>query len=402
MVPSDPSDTADSVLRIPGFGVSIGEALSGISQHQTAANKRMTAEKKAGKINPPQEAAAPMKVLLVAQGGLFADAFAGSLTKLASEVEVQRCEVCELKETNPPAGNLQLIVIDVDDLAGDGATAVRAARARYATAPIVALVGKIDEAHMASIMDAGAQAYLSKSYSEAQALGVLRVVVNGSSAPADSGKPAPPTVVPFLSRTSHRQQSGDHPYGLTDRELEVLTRAREGLSNLQISKRLGITEGTVKIHLSNCYDKLGVENRTQAIRKVERLDAINLLERQQAVVGSSLRDWLLPHMRDELHRQGDVLFRKGEPGRALYFLQQGSVFLPEIGKHMGEGELFGEIGIFAPGHARTCSARCETDCRLFCLTAEQANRLYFENPQFAYHVVQLIAQRLSEDKNRSH
>ena len=343
-----------------------------------------------------------MKVLLVAQAGLFADAFAGSLAKLDPVVQVQRCEIGELEKLNAAAGSLQLIVIDIDDMAGDGATAVRTTRARCATAPIVALVGKIDEAHMASIMDAGAQAYLSKSCSEVHALGVLRVAMNGSVAEAESAKAAIDTVVPFVHRAAARQQSGDHPYGLTDRELEVLTRAREGLSNLQISKRLGITEGTVKIHLSNCYDKLEVENRTQAIRKVERLDVINVLERQQAVIGSSLRDWLLPHMRDELHRQGDVLFRKGEPGRALYFLQQGSVFLPEIGKRMGEGDLFGEIGIFAPGHARTCSARCETDCRLFCLTAEQANRLYFENPQFAYHVVQLIAQRLSEDKNRPH
>ena len=154
------------------------------------------------------------------------------------------------------------------------------------------------------------------------------------------------------------------------------------------------------MHLSNCYDKLGVENRTQAALKAGRLDAIHVLERRQAVTGNSVRDWLLPYIRVEQHLQGDVLFRKGEPGGALYFLQQGSVYLPEIGKRLREGEMFGEIGIFAPAHTRTSSGRCETDCRLFCLTAEQAHRLYFENPQFAYYILQLIAQRLTEDKNR--
>ena len=104
-----------------------------------------------------------MKVLLVAQAGLFADAFAGSLAKLEPVVQVQRCEMSELEKFDAAAGSLQLIVIDVDDMAGDGATAVRTTRTRCATAPIVALVGKIDEAHMASIMDAGAQAYLAKS-----------------------------------------------------------------------------------------------------------------------------------------------------------------------------------------------------------------------------------------------
>jgi len=52
---------------------------------------------------------------------------------------------------------------------------------------------------------------------------------------------------------------------LTPREMEIVRLAAEGLRNKEISERLTITEGTVKIHLHNIYEKLGVTGRTQLI-----------------------------------------------------------------------------------------------------------------------------------------
>jgi len=274
-------------------------------------------------------------------------------------------------------------------------------------APVVALASALDENFIATIMHAGAQAYLPKSYSEVQALGVLQVVLDGASHRPQSQVQVVPAIheaqepAPRIDAERTRR-GGGNPYSLTSRELEVLTQVCEGRSNLNIAKRLGITEGTVKIHLSNSYKKLGVENRAQAIRIVERLDQVRNMELDDAEQGASLRDWLLPHMSHESHRKGEVLFRKGDPARALYFIQQGTVALPEIRKEMMEGALFGEIGIFVPEQTRTCTARCETDAQLFCLTAERAKRLFFENPQFAYHVMQLISKRLRDDQTRLH
>ena len=54
--------------------------------------------------------------------------------------------------------------------------------------------------------------------------------------------------------------------GLTPRELEVLSLAALGLTNGSIGRRLWVTPQTVKFHLSNCYRKLGVANRTEATR----------------------------------------------------------------------------------------------------------------------------------------
>ncbi len=54
---------------------------------------------------------------------------------------------------------------------------------------------------------------------------------------------------------------------LTDREAEVLALLAEGLANKQIAAALGISEHTVKFHVSSIYSKLNVTNRTEAVRE---------------------------------------------------------------------------------------------------------------------------------------
>ena len=49
---------------------------------------------------------------------------------------------------------------------------------------------------------------------------------------------------------------------LTSREREIVLALAEGLSNKEVGRRLTISEGTVKVHLHNIYNKLGVKNRT--------------------------------------------------------------------------------------------------------------------------------------------
>jgi DNA-binding NarL/FixJ family response regulator len=63
---------------------------------------------------------------------------------------------------------------------------------------------------------------------------------------------------------------------LTTRELEVLEVLAEGLSNRAIAARLGISEHTVKFHVSSIFGKLGAENRTEAVLRGVRLGLISL------------------------------------------------------------------------------------------------------------------------------
>ena len=63
---------------------------------------------------------------------------------------------------------------------------------------------------------------------------------------------------------------------LTTREREVLELLSEGLSNKAIASRLGISEHTVKFHLSSIFSKLGVSSRTEAVRRGVRTGLIDL------------------------------------------------------------------------------------------------------------------------------
>ena len=72
-------------------------------------------------------------------------------------------------------------------------------------------------------------------------------------------------VLDHFGRDSKRQQPGLPYEDLTPRELEVLQRAADGLSNREIAARLVLSEKTVKNHIANIFSKLQVNDRTQAI-----------------------------------------------------------------------------------------------------------------------------------------
>jgi DNA-binding CsgD family transcriptional regulator len=63
--------------------------------------------------------------------------------------------------------------------------------------------------------------------------------------------------------------------GISKREAEILVLMQEGLSNQQIAGKLFISENTIKKHISNIFQKLRVERRTEAIKKALELSAIS-------------------------------------------------------------------------------------------------------------------------------
>lgn len=110
--------------------------------------------------------------------------------------------------------------------------------------------------------------------------------------------------------------------------------------------------------------------------------------------------WLRPYMRSQRLRAGTALFEIGDPANRLYFLVDGRIELPEVGRTMGSGQMFGEIAFFAPGRQRTSSARCLTPCTVMFIDEATFRQLVYQNPDFGLEVVRLIASRLSDDVRR--
>lgn len=87
---------------------------------------------------------------------------------------------------------------------------------------------------------------------------------------------APALMQPLLGPATELGGVEELTEELTDRESEVLQLLAQGMSNKQIAARLSISEHTVKFHVSAIYGKLGVTNRTEAVRRGARLGLIVL------------------------------------------------------------------------------------------------------------------------------
>ncbi len=105
--------------------------------------------------------------------------------------------------------------------------------------------------------------------------------------------------------------------------------------------------------------------------------------------------WLRPHMKRARCKAGAVLFRAGDRADRLYFLLEGRVEIVESAIELRPGQIFGEIAFFAPDRKRTGSARCATDCTILSIDEATFEQLYYQNPEFGFQVVRLIAGRLS-------
>lgn len=110
--------------------------------------------------------------------------------------------------------------------------------------------------------------------------------------------------------------------------------------------------------------------------------------------------WLRPYMRRRRFVAGDVVFSLGQVADQLYFLIEGHIELVERGRTLEPGQMFGEIAFFAPDRKRTSTARCTTDCVVLTLDESTFRQLYYQNPEFGFEVVRMIAARLTADVRR--
>ena len=143
------------------------------------------------------------------------------------------------------------------DVSMPGMTGMEAARRVLAVNPgtrIVMLTSFSQRDVVVESFDAGAVGYLLKDAEPEELISGIRAAARGD-APV-----SPKAARELLEDRAHRRPLDE----LTQRERDVLALVGKGLSNKQVAWRLGITEKTVKAHLGSVFDRLGVQDRTQA------------------------------------------------------------------------------------------------------------------------------------------
>ena len=160
-------------------------------------------------------------------------------------------------------------VMDLQMPVLDGVEATRAIVAEGVGTEVLVLTSFSDHARIDAAIGAGAVGYLLKDAEPEALLDGIRAVARGES-PLD-----PRAARRLLARASGSdagRASGTSVQDLSPREAEVLRLVVEGLLNKQIAARLGITERTVKAHLTSAYQRIGVADRTQAALWAQRHD----------------------------------------------------------------------------------------------------------------------------------
>lgn len=110
--------------------------------------------------------------------------------------------------------------------------------------------------------------------------------------------------------------------------------------------------------------------------------------------------WLRPYMKRRKLKPGTVLFHKGDPADHLFMLASGRMELVEIGAEMPPGRVFGEIALFSPDRQRTLTARCIDACQVLSIDESTMRQIYYQNPDFGFQMIGLVATRLVADVHR--
>jgi DNA-binding NarL/FixJ family response regulator len=162
----------------------------------------------------------------------------------------------------PMAAELKpdVVLMDLSMPNLDGIQAITRILAAEPGTHILVLTSFSDQNQILDALQAGAEGYLLKHAEPETILSGIREVVAG-------GSPLDPKAARVLLTSRRARRAGP---ALSEREREVLHLVGEGLPNKSIARRLGITERTVKAHLTSVYQQLGVTDRTQAALWAQR------------------------------------------------------------------------------------------------------------------------------------
>jgi two-component system, NarL family, response regulator YdfI len=157
--------------------------------------------------------------------------------------------------------NPQVVLMDLRMPGMDGLTAIQRLQELGHPAAIIILTTFDEDDLMLRGLRAGAKGFLLKDTDRETLVSAIHAAARGETL----------LTTDLLTRLlSHTERPATvptkhGPLDLTDRELEVLVAAARGERNKEIARRLGITERTVKAHLTSIYNKFGVDSRAAAI-----------------------------------------------------------------------------------------------------------------------------------------
>jgi len=196
---------------------------------------------------------------------LFRDALRVTIAQTFVDAEIVEADSFDsLRARLEAASETDLILLDLNMPGVRGLSGLLYLRAAFSAVPVVIISANEEPRVMRLTLDLGAVGYIPKSATPGEIRAALSALLAGEMwLPAVLERPrsadaADATLAAALS-------------GLTPQQVRVLMMLSDGLLNKQIAHLLEVTEATVKAHVSAILQKLGVDNRTQAVIVARRL-----------------------------------------------------------------------------------------------------------------------------------
>ena len=168
-----------------------------------------------------------------------------------------------LAEARPLLAGADVALVDLDLPDGDGAELIRALRLANPRGMAVVLTASASRLDAARAVEAGAVGALHKSCAVAEIAAALRRLAAGEHLLSPSETVA---LLRLVGQRRERDRGAQAAIGrLTPREREVLRALADGLSDREIAERLHVRTETVRTHMVNLLEKLGVGSRLQAL-----------------------------------------------------------------------------------------------------------------------------------------
>jgi hypothetical protein len=125
---------------------------------------------------------------------------------------------------------------------------------------------------------------------------------------------------------------------------------------------------------------------------------LNLVKKARvSAQGDLSMDWLRPFMTPRKYKAGDVLFRKGDVAKEMFYTISGRFLVREIGVELPPGRVMGELGFIDPNNKRTGTVESLEDGEVLSITYDRLLELYFQNPEFGYYFLKLTTERLMQN-----
>jgi DNA-binding NarL/FixJ family response regulator len=151
---------------------------------------------------------------------------------------------------------LDCVLVDLRMPGSSGVETIRELRARAPGVPVIVVSADEQPGHVSALVSLGVSGYVPKSEPPAVIVSAVRLVLAG-------GTYVPPRLLAPAAREPALPD-------LTPRQIEVLRLLARGLPNKSIANALGVSEGTIKVHLIAIFRTLGVRNRTAAVVAAQR------------------------------------------------------------------------------------------------------------------------------------